>query len=158
MLLFFFFADLFYLTSYSVPLLLSELTFLNAMVFAAYLFYFTAFFPQRWPSFFVARPPRYPARQASLARPAAPRTAMLCWATQSCGNRVRPRTHHVPHESCGPWKHLLARNGFLELVPVVVHFPQLVWLLAFSVTFAPLRAKMKCSLKVSFSAMFACSP
>ena len=49
----FFLADLFYLTSYSAPLLLSELTFLNAMVFVAYLFYFTAFFPHRWPSFFV---------------------------------------------------------------------------------------------------------
>ena len=30
------------------------------------------------------------------------------------------------------WPSLLARSGFVELVPVVVHFPQLTWLLAFS--------------------------
>ena len=70
--------------------------------------------------------------RTSPPRPAAPRTAKLCWATLSCGIRVRPRTRHVPHGSCGPWKHLLARSGFVELVPVVVHFPQLTWLLAFS--------------------------
>ena len=94
----------------------------------------------------LARPPRYPARQASLARPAAPRTAKLCWATQFCGIRVRPRTRHVPHGSCGPWKHLLARSGFLELVlPVVVHFLQLMWLLAFSVTFASLACRTESS-------------
>ena len=28
---------------------------------------------------------------------------------------------HVPHGGCGPWKHMLARSGFAELVPVVVH-------------------------------------
>ena len=27
-------------------------------------------------------------------------------------------------EACGPWKHLLARRGYVELVPVVVDFPQ----------------------------------
>ena len=70
------------------------------------------------------------------------RNTKLRLGTWSCGIRVRPRTHHVPHGSCGPWKHLLARSGFAELVPVVVHFPQLMWLFAFSVTFAPLACKI----------------
>ena len=37
---------------------------------------------------------------------------------------VRPSTNVVPHDSFGPWKHLLARSGFVELVPVV--FPVVV--------------------------------
>ena len=52
------------------------------------------------------------------------RNTKLCLGTQSCGIRVSPRTHHVSHGSRGPWKHLLARSGFVELVPVVVNlFP-----------------------------------
>ena len=67
------------------------------------------------------------------------RNTKLCLGTQSCGIRVSPSTHHVSHGNRGPWNHLLARGGSVELVPVVVHFPKLIWLLAFAVTFAPLR-------------------
>ena len=65
------------------------------------------------------------------------RNANLCLGTQSCGIRVRPGTHHVSHGSRGLGKHLLARSGFVELVPVVVHFPKLIWFLTFAVTCAP---------------------
>ena len=37
------------------------------------------------------------------------RNTKLGLGTQSCGIRVRRRTHHVSHGSRGPWKHLLAR-------------------------------------------------
>ena len=97
------------------------------------------------PSFCFVLSCRTPKHEARLAYP-------VLW--YSCS----PRTHHVPHGSCGPWKHLLARSGFVELVPVVVHFPQLMWLLAFSVTFASLACKKtKWTPRGSFSAMFACS-
>ena len=69
------------------------------------------------------------------------RNTKQCLGTQSCSIRVRPSTQHVSHGNRGPWKHLLARSGFVELVPVVVHFPKLMWLLAFAVPFAPLRKK-----------------
>lgn len=49
------------------------------------------------------------------------RNTKLCLDTQSCCIRVRRRTHHVSHGSRGPWKYLLARSGFVELVPVVVN-------------------------------------
>ena len=52
------------------------------------------------------------------------RNTKLCLGTQSCGIRVRRRTHHVSHGSRGPWKYLLARSGFVELVPVVVNLFQ----------------------------------
>ena len=48
------------------------------------------------------------------------RSTKLDFGTQSYGIRVRPRTHHDPHGGSGPWKHLLARSGFVVLVPVVV--------------------------------------
>ena len=66
-----------------------------------------------------------------------------------------------------PAKHLVVELGLVEnpaqhlvveLVPVVVHFPKLMWLLAFSVTLAPVRVKRKWTRSGSFSAMFACSP
>ena len=41
------------------------------------------------------------------------RNTKLCLGTQSCGIRVRRRTHHVSHGSRGPWKYLLARSGFV---------------------------------------------
>ena len=49
------------------------------------------------------------------------------FGTQSCGIRVRPGAHHVPHGNCGPWKHLLARRGYVELVPVVCILNRTVW-------------------------------
>ena len=52
------------------------------------------------------------------------RNTKLCLGTQSCGIRVRRMTHHVSHGSRGPWQHLLARSGFVELVPVVVNLFQ----------------------------------
>ena len=52
------------------------------------------------------------------------RNTKLCLGTQSCAIRVRRRTHHVFHRSRGPWKHLLARSGFVELVPVVANLSQ----------------------------------
>ena len=52
------------------------------------------------------------------------RNTKLCLGTQSCGIRVRRRTHHVSHGSRGPWKYLLARSGFVELVPVVANLSQ----------------------------------
>ena len=52
------------------------------------------------------------------------RNTKLCLGTQFCGIRVRRRTHHVSHGSRGPWKYLLARSGFVELVPVVVNLFQ----------------------------------
>ena len=78
------------------------------------------------------------------------RNTKLCLGTQSCGIRVSPRTHHVSHGNRGPWNHLLARGGFVELVPVVVHFPKLMWLLAFSVTLAPVRVKKNGLVVVRF--------
>ena len=65
------------------------------------------------PSFCFVLSSRSPKHEARLAYP-------VLW--YSCS----PRTRHVPHGSFGPWKHLLARSGFVELVPVVVHFPQLM--------------------------------
>ena len=50
------------------------------------------------------------------------RNTMLCLGIQSCGIRARPRTHHVSHGSRCPWKHLLARRGYVELVPLVCIF------------------------------------
>ena len=52
------------------------------------------------------------------------RNTKLCLGTQSCGIRVRRRTHHVSHGSRVPWKHQLLRSGFVELVPVVVNLFQ----------------------------------
>ena len=52
-----------------------------------------------------------------------PKTTELWLGAQPCGIRVRPSPHVVPHDSRGPWKHLLARSGFVELVPVVMCFP-----------------------------------
>ena len=41
------------------------------------------------------------------------------------GRRLVPsrfqRYLHVPHDSCGPWQHLLARRGYVELIPVEVY-------------------------------------
>ena len=60
------------------------------------------------------------------------RNTKLC----ACGIRVRPSTHVVPHDSCGPWKHQLARSGFVELIPV------LMWFLSFSMAFVPLTSNV----------------
>ena len=59
-----------------------------------------------------------------LSRLVDSRNTKLWLGTQSCGIRVRRRTHHVSHGSRSPWKHLLARSGFVELVPVVVNLFQ----------------------------------
>ena len=32
------------------------------------------------------------------------------------------RTNVVLHDQCGPWKHLLTRSGYMELVRVVMRF------------------------------------
>ena len=63
--------------------------------------------------------------------------------------------------SYSPWEPLEASADpkvDLDLVPVVVHFPKLIWFLAFSVTLAPVRVKRKWTRSGSFSAMFASSP
>ena len=78
------------------------------------------------------------------------RNTKLCLGSQSCGIRVRRRTHHVSHGCRGPWKHLLARSGFVELVPVVVNLSK--------INVAPCARVEKWPPGGSFSTMFAGFP
>ena len=39
------------------------------------------------------------------------------------------RTNIVLHDQCGPWKHLLTRSGYMELVRVVMRFEWFVMIL-----------------------------